>query len=211
MGADASTRGKRARSRGIAWMQQIARDISERTGLDVDRELLEVREGNIGDVEPHPRLPILIEAKTQEDPSLWAALTQAAEAADGRGLFPVAVIQRRIPQSERTIRDDQGRIAGTRPNPRVAAWYHDHWREVIESLVRWGLMRPIVQVTKESRVYPRVWDGLEEAEEEAQEPIHADDAMPVSAGHRKEGPDVLLQGYHDFLWTLETAVREHVW
>lgn len=195
---DKSTQGRLNRQRGLRWMNRIARDISVRTGLEIKRQLLEVREGNLGDVEIHERLPFVLEAKNEEDPSVWAALEQANEVAQGRGLYPIAVIQKR---------DGRGPI----PHTRVVGWYLEDWKELAATLADFGLMRLCVSVKKTGQTYPRVWTGLEEASEEAAEPQYPDTAMPVAIGTRENGQDVALQRYDDFLWMVTTAIRNDIW
>lgn len=194
---DASTQGARNRIAGHRWMNRIARELTSHTGLTIKRQLLEVRDGNLGDIEIHERLPLVLEAKNEVEPSLWEALAQANEVAEGKGLYPVALIQRRMGRG--------------RANVRVAGWFADDWKEVAAMLADFHAMRAVVSVTKEGSVYPRVWDGLEEAIKEAQDRHHPDSAMPVCFGVREEGRDVVLQRYGDFLWMVGTAIKEDCW
>lgn len=183
---------------GIRWMNRIARELSEATGLTIKRQLLEVREGNLGDIELHERLPLVLEAKNEEDPSVWSALEQANEVAEGRGLYPVAVLQRRSG-------------VGPIPHERVVGWWADDWKEFAGALAEKAIMRPVVSVNKTGKTYPRVWDGLEEAAAEIEEPHQPNNAMPICFGLREEGKDVLLQQYEDFLWMVGVAVTSELW
>lgn len=194
---DPAAQGRANRAAGQRWMQRIARDLSLATGLEIKRQLLEVREGTLGDIEIHPRLPFLIEAKNSERPSIWAALGQIEDLAEEHQLAPIAVLQKR-----------QGK-GGT--NIRVAAWYLEDWQELAEQLSEFGLMRLPVIERKESPVYPRVWDGLEEAREELQEPQWPETSFPVCFGHRKDGKDIVLQTYDSWLWMIKTAVVNDIW
>jgi len=194
---DAATRGRRNRAEGNRWMNRIARDLSYHTGLEVKRELLEVREGKLQDVEIHPELPVMIEAKSRGEISIWTTLKEIANRAEELDLVATAVLKRR-----------NGRGV---PSERVVAHYAKGWARLVRPLVENGQMRPVVEVVKTARVYPRVWSGLQEAQEQAQLPYHPVTSLPIARGNRLEGQDVVLLGYEDWLWMMQTGVTTGAW
>lgn len=71
--------------------------------MTVERELTEVRAGNVGDLTS--ALPCAFQLKCGKAPSPWRALREAVEAADGTGRFAVAILRRNAPSSHEQPED----------------------------------------------------------------------------------------------------------
>lgn len=84
--------GSRSLRKGKAWEREVARMLSEASGVECKRELTETREGNVGDIESP--LPIAFQCKVGARPNIWTAVKEAEAAAAGTGRFAWAVTKR---------------------------------------------------------------------------------------------------------------------
>lgn len=83
--------GAKSRRRGHDWERAVARELSDLEYVEAARTLDETREGNVGDVRTN--LPLSIQCKAGQQPSVWKALEEAIEAAEP-GEHPVAAVKR---------------------------------------------------------------------------------------------------------------------
>ena len=116
--------GKLSRRKGARFEREIARRLSAVTGSTVERNLEEVRAGNSGDLVSD--LPCTFQLKCGKAPSVWRALKEAQEAADGTGQFAVAVVRRNASHSSEQPED-------------VAVLSLDDFTEILSQLVAGGV------------------------------------------------------------------------
>lgn len=83
---------RRSRRKGHDFEREIARRLSDATGLDYQRVLVEPRDGNSGDVDA-PGSAFTFQCKVGARPSVWRALSEAQEAAP-ESRTPVGVVKR---------------------------------------------------------------------------------------------------------------------
>ena len=83
---------KLSRRKGHDFEREIARRFSIAGRTKVERELHEVRDGNLGDLRSD--LPLSIQCKVGANPSVWKAVDEAEYAAKGKGLYAIAVVRR---------------------------------------------------------------------------------------------------------------------
>lgn len=206
MTTDLSRRGKNAKITGDRWEREYRRDFEQATGIKRKRQLTETREANIGDLELHPDVPFVEQCRKRRGVSVWKALQAAEEAADfwterGRPRWPVGVVQ------DRTGRNGK-------PNPRAIIMLEEDWRSMVETFRASDEPAPgFTAVPKAAKVYPRVWDGLEEAKE-----LAGPGSCAYCIGHRKgsddEGEpleDVVLVDYDGFLHVVGELYRRSLW
>lgn len=91
--------GKLSRTKGLAFEREIARRFSIAGRTKVERELHEVRDGNLGDLRSD--LPLSIQCKVGTNPSVWKAVDEAEYAAKGEGLYAIAVVRRNRSQGRK--------------------------------------------------------------------------------------------------------------
>jgi hypothetical protein len=83
--------GKRSRDKGAAWERQVAKDMTEATGFDCRRCLIETQQGNKGDIASDA--PYSVQCKVGQRPNVYKALDEAVEAAED-GDLAVAIIKK---------------------------------------------------------------------------------------------------------------------
>jgi hypothetical protein len=83
--------GKLSRTKGHSWERTVANRLTEISGRECKRCLIETREGNSGDV--HGDIPLAVQCKVGIRPNPIAALEEAMEVA-GVHEMPVAIIRR---------------------------------------------------------------------------------------------------------------------
>lgn len=84
--------GKLSRNKGAAWEREVASRMTEATGVECKRCLIETREGNSGDITTE--LPYSVQCKVGQRPNPIAALEEARESAIPGEEMPVAIIKR---------------------------------------------------------------------------------------------------------------------
>lgn len=113
--------GRSSRSKGQRGERDVVR-LYKAAGADAERCLVEVRDGNVGDVTCS--LPLTIQVKRQKSPSVWRALAEA-EAAAPATHYAVAHVHR---------------MPGRGHNSeRVVAMKESDWMEIVETLVGCGV------------------------------------------------------------------------
>jgi hypothetical protein len=83
------------RRKGHQFEREVARELTECTGIVHKRVLNETRDGNQGDIRPTKAsgFPIVVQCKTGARPDVWGAVREAVDAVDGSE-FAVAAIHR---------------------------------------------------------------------------------------------------------------------
>lgn len=71
--------GKRSRTKGHAWEREVANRLTEATGVECKRCLVETREGNSGDIQSD--LPYAVQCKVGASPNPIGAYLEAMEVA----------------------------------------------------------------------------------------------------------------------------------
>lgn len=169
MTTDLARRGRNAKRAGDEFERQWIRDFKEATGIQLSRQLKERRDGNIGDIEIHPKVPYGWQVRKRKDCSIFAAVADSLEALLTLGHqshYPVGVCEKRL----------YG-LPGV-PNPRGVALHWEDWLEVIQSFDAAPEHRPHFQlVVKTAKTYPNMWAGLEEARA-----LAGPNAIPVCYG-----------------------------
>lgn len=201
---DPSTRGRRARQAGHRWNNEALNDLSEATGLFLKRQLREVREGNIGDGEVDPRLPILLETKNEKRTSPWRPHAQAREAvgafrgeAHPRGLIPVAALRR-----------SRGR---GRPALRVAVVDFDDLREMVELHNAHADTKIAAYTAIREGARPRWIDALEEAEGRAQASGASLETLAFGTVRRPDHPDLAVLRWDSFVELVGRLTTQQIW
>lgn len=72
--------GKRSRTKGHDWEREVANRLTQATGVECKRCLVETREGNSGDIQT--QLPLAVQCKVGQRPNPIAAYEEALEAAE---------------------------------------------------------------------------------------------------------------------------------
>jgi len=190
-------RGKQAKRTGDAFENEVARDYSEACGFTVKRELREVRDGTLGDLQEHPRVPFIHQIRKRKNASVWAAIEDVRDLARGQNRMPVAVVENRTP--------------GNAKNRKGVLLYLDDLKELLETfeaLPPYGdrSMVPRTQWTKRTGAkYPRVWDGLAELE------VLAAPGVRICVGHVVTGEDVALIDYKGWFSILKALYSSKLW
>lgn len=83
---------KMSRRKGHDFEREVARRLSVAGRTPVERQLHEVRDGNLGDLVSD--LPCVFQCKVGASPSVWKAVREADEATDGTGRYAVAIVRR---------------------------------------------------------------------------------------------------------------------
>lgn len=112
--------GRISRQRGVAWEREVAKRLSEATGLEFRRNVTENQLGNRGDIVVPDTIPLAIQCKAGARPPVFQALEEANEVA-GAGVYPVAVLKRM-----------NGR---GRPCDEIVVMRFDDFLEILESLI----------------------------------------------------------------------------
>jgi len=99
--AEKSRRGRNARRKGADWEREVARDMSDATGTECRRCLIEVQQGNKGDIASDA--PYAIQCKVGQRPNPWKAYREAADAATGEDLA-VAILKKNGNRGEKVER-----------------------------------------------------------------------------------------------------------
>lgn len=199
----ASARGRRAKQVGDEFERKFISDFHDETGKKLSRQLKERRDGNLGDIEVHPDVPMVFQCRKRKKLSVWSALDDALEAAVWWGKeqshYPVGILERRL-----------GSAAPR--NDRAVIQREDDWRDLLETFQADGGAPNIIMVTKSGAKYPRVWDGLQEATELVER--HGSSATTaVCLGIRTdpELENVVLVEYHGWLHIVGELFRRRLW
>lgn len=83
---------KLSRTKGHNFEREVARRFSVAGRTPVERELTEVRDGNVGDLKSD--LPCVFQCKVGAAPSPWRAVQEADAASKGTGRYAIAVLRR---------------------------------------------------------------------------------------------------------------------
>lgn len=97
---------KRSVSKGKRWEREVARTLTDATGVPHKRVLRESRDGNSGDVRSER---VVVQCKAGKRPDIYGALAQAEEAATDSEL-PVAAIHRTHRGGEKMAVNEVGRF-----------------------------------------------------------------------------------------------------
>ena len=192
-------RGKQAKAIGEAWEREWIADFREATGISMRRQLRENRQGNLGDIEIHERVPMVFQLRKRQRVSVWRALVHAEEVASPLKLYAVAVVQ-----------DRKGSAHGRSKNPRAIGMYRDDFDDMMETFEADPIWAPgLVIIDRKGKKYPRVWDGLEEAQRLVR--IAAPVVIPICQGVREEGRPIVLIDYEGFLRIVGLLYSRKLW
>jgi hypothetical protein len=114
--------GKMSRTKGHAWEREVARDLTEATGVLHRRVLTETRDGNIGDVRG---LGVVYQCKCVARADVFQAVREA-EAACGGTEYAVAAVKR---------------SARGRSPEMIAAMPWSDWLEILSQLTTTGVWK----------------------------------------------------------------------
>lgn len=203
MSTDLARRGRNAKTTGDEWEREWIRDFHDATGIKLSRQLRERREGNIGDIEIHDQVPLVMQCRKRKKCSPFQGVSDAKEAAVTLGHnthYPIAVLQKRLG------------VGGT--NPRAIALYLEDWLEIIKSFDCVDLSeRPRLQVvTRTGKTYPNLWAGLEEAQELVNTTTPG--SIPVCHGFLKDWKThsgYAMVSYWGFLKIMNKLYRGRIW
>lgn len=201
-------RGKNAKITGERWEREFIRDFRKATGIELQRQLKERRDGNLGDIEVHPQVPLVFQCRKRREVSVFSALEDAREAAKYHGVeethSPVGVVQKRV-----------GRELPGVPNPRGIAMYQDDWLELLETFLADKTQNPPgwVGVRRKGSTYPRVWDALDEARHMVQTHFTTVQMVPVGIGviTGDEGANIVLVDYDGWLRVVGELFKRRLW
>lgn len=227
-------RGKQAKAIGEAWEREWIADFCEATKIRMRRQLRENRQGNLGDIEIHERVPMVFQCRKRQKVSVWRALEHASEVADPRKLYPVAVVQDRkgsftrtknCPEcGQKTVVVEKTPVRRIRRcpdghqhtlwsrNPRAIGMYLDDFDDMLETFAAHEDAWPgIIIIDRKGKRYPRVWDGLEEAQRLVETARSAHPVIPICQGLRKEGRTIMLIDYEGFLRIVGLLYNRNLW
>jgi len=195
---DARRRGKNAKITGDVWEREWIHDFHEATAIKLSRQLLERREGNLGDIEIHERVPFVFQCRKRQQVSTWKALEDADEIAAPIQNYPCGVLQVRTGSNGK-------------PNPRAIAMYHDDFVDMVETFkADPDRSAPsVVFVRKYGTKYPRVWDGLAEAQNIVAQSMAG--SVAVCQGFRNDQRTVVLIDYPGFLKIVGELYERRLW
>lgn len=144
--------GRAARETGRRWELEWIHDWYAATKIKMLRELREDRSANIGDVEPHPRVPLGFQARKRKDVVVVSAIEDAEagiKSSSAPNRSPVAVLQRRL--------------GGGRPNLRGIGMWQDDWEEMLTTFEAAPPM-PAIVVQQRDGKRPNPWRALKDAQ-----------------------------------------------
>ena len=202
---DRSKLGKNAARTGADWEREWIRDFHTATGVKLDRQLKERREGNLGDIEIHADVPCVFQCRKRKDVSLFSALADAQEAAEYHqvhGHYPVAVLQKRTGSTGHA-------------NPRAVGMFEEDWLDLLETFLADeanGIPSWVAERRTGSK-YPRVWDALEDAKETAKRTFGKLPCVPVGLGiiETPGEKNVVLVDYDGWLRVVGELFRRKLW
>lgn len=227
-------RGKQAKWIGEAWEREWIHDFRDATTIKMRRQLRENRQGNLGDIEIHERVPMVFQCRKRKKVSVWRALEDADEVAHPLKLYPVAVVQDRkgaftrtkdCPEcGEKTTVVEKTPVRRIRrcpnghrhtlwsSNPRGVGMYLDDFDDMMETFAADEDALPgIIIIDRSGKRYPRVWEGLEEAQRLVATARVPDSVVPVCQGLRTEGRTIMLIDYAGFLHIVAQLYQRRLW